>query len=100
MQPVIYPVSKEKLKQAQDYVIGQSEISLENTENQMIWLGEQLLGGGTFQTPEEIKQAVSRTTAAEIQKILQELLRPERYNLAIIGASQNKGNLKKILSRG
>lgn len=94
------PVSKEKLKQAQDYVIGQSEISLENTENQMIWLGEQLLGGGTFQTPEEIKQAVSRTTAAEIQKILQELLRPERYNLAIIGASQNKGNLKKILSRG
>ena len=88
------PVSKEVLKRAQDYIIGQFELSLENTENQMIWLGEQLLGGGRFSTPEEIQKAICKTTPEEIQHVLQEILTPERYNLAVIG---NKPRQKVLL---
>ena len=68
------PLSKEKLKNAQDYIIGQLELSLESTENQMVWLGEQLLSGGRFASPETIKRGICKTTAEEIQNILQQIL--------------------------
>lgn len=94
---LVRPFSEKAMRHAQDYVVGQMELNLENTENQMIWLGEQLLAGTLFLTPEEIKTRISQTTAAEVQSILRQVLIPERINLAIIGAPQNKAALEKIL---
>jgi predicted Zn-dependent peptidase len=93
------PLSKEKLKNAQDYIIGQLELSLESTENQMVWLGEQLLSGGRFASPETIKRGICKTTAEEIQNILQQILSPERYNLTIVGSHQNSESLRNILQK-
>jgi predicted Zn-dependent peptidase len=92
------PLCREKLKNARDYIIGQIELSLESTENQMVWLGEQLLSGGKFISLESIKRGISKTTAEEIQQVLQKILSPERYNLAIVGSPQNSLTLKKVLN--
>src|SRR5205085_8346027 len=47
--------SAKELRLARDYVIGQIDLGLESTDNQMNWLGEQLLGYGRIFTPAEIK---------------------------------------------
>ena len=43
--------SAAELRRARDYVIGQIDLSLESTDNQMNWLGEQLLGYGRILPP-------------------------------------------------
>src|SRR5262249_43943817 len=50
------PPSPAELRRARDYVIGQMDLSLENTDNQMNWLGEQWLGYGRVFTPGEIRR--------------------------------------------
>ena len=35
-----------ELRRARDYLVGQLDLSLENSENQMMWVGEQWLGYG------------------------------------------------------
>ena len=62
------PFSQKELMHAQEYVIGQFELSLESTESQMIWLGESLLGGVPFITPDEVKDGIVQTTAEETKK--------------------------------
>jgi predicted Zn-dependent peptidase len=37
-------VGADELRRARDYLIGQIDLSLESTENQMMWLAEQLIG--------------------------------------------------------
>ena len=50
------PPSVAELRRARDYVLGQMKLSLESTDNQMNWLGEQLLGYGKVFPPTAIKR--------------------------------------------
>ena len=43
-----------ELRRARDYLIGQMELSLESTENQMNWVAEQLLGLDKIIPPDQI----------------------------------------------
>ncbi|MBT5705841.1 MAG: insulinase family protein, partial [Verrucomicrobia bacterium] len=43
---------EDEVKRAQQYLIGQLDLHLENTENHMIWVGEQLLGFGKIRSVE------------------------------------------------
>ncbi len=55
--------SAAELRRARDYVIGQIDLSLESTDNQMNWLGEQLLGYGRVLRPSQIKRRLRLVTA-------------------------------------
>lgn len=90
--------SKNIIRHAQDYIIGQFELNIENTENHETWFGEELLGRKHFLTPQEINDAIYRVSADEIQAVFLQLIKPERYNLAIIGEKQSKEKLLKILA--
>jgi predicted Zn-dependent peptidase len=73
-----------ELRRARDYVIGQIDLSLESTDSQMMWLGEQLVGYGKTLPPEEIKAHLTRVKASEIRAVAREFFRPERLNLALV----------------
>jgi len=45
------PPSAAELRRARDYTIGQIDLSLESTDNQMNWLGEQLSATENFSNP-------------------------------------------------
>ena len=45
-----------ELRRARDYLIGQLELSLESTENQMNWVAEQLLGFDKIIPPDQVKK--------------------------------------------
>lgn len=86
-----------ELRRARDYVIGQIDLSLESTENQMMWLGEQLLGYGKIMPAKEIKQRLSGVTAAEIRAVARDFFRPERLNLALVSPLKRDRHLAKLL---
>jgi predicted Zn-dependent peptidase len=90
-------VRTEELQRARDYVIGQIELGQESTENQMNWVGEQLLGYGKIYSPTAIKRRLARVTTAEIRAVAREFFRPERLNLALVSPLKTGERLEKII---
>jgi predicted Zn-dependent peptidase len=78
------PVGKRELERARDYSIGQIQLGLESTTSQMMWIGEHLLAYGRVKAPEEGIEALKKVTAAEIQHLAGEILRPEQASLAMV----------------
>jgi len=91
------PVGAGELRRARDYLIGQMELNLEGTENQMNWLGESLLAYGRIVTPESARERLSRVTAAEVRSVARDFFVPERLNLALISPLKKTSALERIL---
>lgn len=91
------PPASAELRRARDFAIGQMELSLESTDNQMNWLGEQLLGYGKVQPPAAIKRCLRQVTAGEICAVADNFFRPERLNLALVSPLKSDKNLAKLL---
>jgi predicted Zn-dependent peptidase len=87
-----------ELRRARDYAIGQIELSRENTESQMNWVGEQLLGYGEVLSPETIERRLCRVTPAAIQAVARDFFRSDRLNLALVGPIKNAEYLKRQLA--
>jgi predicted Zn-dependent peptidase len=91
------PAAPTELRRARDYVIGQIDLGLENTESQMMWLGEQLLGHGKIIPAHEIKRRLAQVTAGEIRAVARDFFRPERLNLALVSPLKSDVSLTKAL---
>jgi predicted Zn-dependent peptidase len=92
------PPSRAELRRARDYVMGQIDLSLENTENQMNWMGEQLLGYGEVIGPDDIKRRLGSVTASQIRDAARDFFRPERFNLALVSPETSDRGLAELLS--
>jgi predicted Zn-dependent peptidase len=90
-------VTPSELRRARDYLIGQIDLSLEGTENQMMWLAEQMLGYGRTVQPERIKRRLSQVRSSEIRAAAREYLRPERMNLALVSPLKTEKGLLRLL---
>jgi predicted Zn-dependent peptidase len=90
--------SAEELRRAKDYAIGQMRLGLESTSNQMMWIGEHLLGYGFVLTPDEIEEKIVAVTADEIQAIAATLFRDHRLNAAVITPSKDERGVSELLT--
>jgi predicted Zn-dependent peptidase len=88
-----------ELRRARDYVLGQIDLGQESAENQMNWVGEQLLGYGKVLPPANVKSRLARVSPAEIQAAARDFFRPERLNLALVTPLKSTRDLVPILSR-
>jgi predicted Zn-dependent peptidase len=91
------PPGAVELRRARDYVIGQLDMSLEGTDSQMMWLGENLIGHGKIIAPREIKRRIGKVTAAEIRAAARDFFRPERLNLALVSPLKSARSLAGLL---
>ena len=91
------PPTAAELRRARDYVIGQIDLSLENTESQMMWLGEQLLGYGKIIPAPDIKRRLAQVTAGEIRAVARDFFRPERLNLALVSSRKSESGFTNML---
>lgn len=90
--------SVSEIRRARDYIFGQLDLSLENTENQMTWLGEQYLGYGKIISPEEAKARISEVTPSAVRQVAREFFRPERLSLALVSPISSTRPLEPILA--
>ena len=86
-----------EMRRACDYVIGQMDLSLENSEHQMMWVGENLLGYGRVYDPSYVKKQLAKVRASDVRDVAREFLRPERYNVALISPLKKKDSIEKLL---
>ena len=86
-----------ELRRARDYVIGQIDLSLESTDNQMNWVGEQLLGFGRVMRPTHVKRHLREVTPAEIRAVACDFFRPERLNLALVSPLASSRSFARLL---
>ena len=93
------PVPAAELRRARDFLIGQMELSLEGTENQMNWVGESLLDYGKIIPPAATRERLARVTAAEVRAAARDFFRPERLTLAVISPLAKSAGLEKCLRR-
>src|SRR5688572_3363140 len=93
------PTIKE-LRQARDYLMGQLDLTLENTENHMMWLGDHLLGYGKVHSRDDIATRVSTVTAAQVRAVAREFLKPERLSLAMVSALKDERIVARAIDAG
>ncbi len=86
-----------ELRRARDYVVGQIDLSLENTENHMMWLGEQYIGHRKVETPTETKARIASVTAAEVRAAARAFFTPDRFNLALVSPREESKSLLALL---
>lgn len=92
-------VSTRELRRAKDYTIGQLRLSLEDSGNQLLWVGEHLLGFGRIIQPEEYIRAFSAITAEDIRNVAQTWLRKRRLSVAIV-SPENESAARKVWQAG
>ena len=86
-----------ELRRACDYVIGQMELSLENADNQMNWLGEQLLAYGQIFRPDEIKRRLRLVTPAQIRSAARDFFQPQNLNMALVSPLKSDKGFAQLL---
>ena len=80
------PPTKKELRQAQEYTLGQNELSLESTTNQIMWMGESLIAYDYVIDPEEVQTKVKSVTPESVQSVARLCFSPERMGIAVVGA--------------
>jgi predicted Zn-dependent peptidase len=91
------PPTSAELRHAREYLLGQIDLNLEGTENQMMALGEQQLGYGSVSSPAGVKKKIAAITAAQVRQVARDFLRPENICLALVSPLKNDRGLKKAL---
>lgn len=91
------PPGESELRRAKDYAIGQMKLSLESTTNQMMWVGEHLLGYGEIHEPQDIIHQVEAVTAESISSEARDLFRTRDLNLAIVGPIEDRKSVESLL---
>jgi predicted Zn-dependent peptidase len=89
--------STSELRRARDYVLGQIDLGQESTDNQMNWIGEQILGYGKVFTASQAKRHLAKVSPAQIRSVAREFLRPENANLALVSPAKSERGLLRQL---
>jgi predicted Zn-dependent peptidase len=76
--------SARELRRAKEYTYGQIHLNLESTDNQMMWLGEGLLGHNRVINPDKLIRQIELVTAEEIRAAATLLVHDERLNVAVV----------------
>ena len=82
-----------ELRRAQDYTIGQTLMGLESTTNQMMWMGESLLGYRKILDPAGVEKKFMAVTSEEISAVANHCLGRARLGLAVVGPIKDKSEI-------
>jgi len=96
-------VSAGELKKAKDYIKGRASLELESSDAKASFYATQELLERRILTQEEIFKKIDKVTANDILKVAEDIFKPEKLNLALIGPIKDKekfnNNFLKIISQ-
>lgn len=91
-------VTEQELKRAQAQFKAGLLMGLESSANVMVRLGRTETVYGCVQTVDEQVDAINKVTCADIKSLAEELITPDKLVLSIVGPTEPKVDLAKILS--
>jgi predicted Zn-dependent peptidase len=86
--------SLRELRRAKEYAFGQIHLSLESTDNQMMWLGEGLLGHNRVINPDKLIRQIEAVTPDEVRAAAALLVHNERLNVAVVSPSAERAEIE------
>jgi predicted Zn-dependent peptidase len=89
--------TKAELKMAQDYTIGQTFMGLESTTNQIMWMGESLLGYGKVLSPTEIERRIHALSVEDVKQVASEVRKRGRVGMAVVGPVKSTASIESLL---
>jgi predicted Zn-dependent peptidase len=87
-------VGKQELRKAQDYTIGQTLLGLESTTNQMMFMGESILGYHKVLDPLDIEKRLMAVTAEDVREVACHCLDRARLGMAVVGPIKNEEEIR------
>ncbi|MBN1793713.1 MAG: insulinase family protein [Candidatus Omnitrophica bacterium] len=92
-------IAQRELKRAKEYYIGQMKLSLENTMDRMIWLGEKIITNTQVEEPNDVFKKIARITAEELTELARDIFAFNKRNLSVVGnvTDQGETNIRKTL---
>lgn len=79
------PVSKNEFLRAREYYTGQLLMSLEDTLDHMLWLGEQESALRKIRTAQDVLQEINRVTIEDLSRVAADIFKGNNLCLALIG---------------
>lgn len=92
------PPSRGELQKAKDYTVGQMLMGLESTTNQMMWMGESILGYGAIHDPATIEARINAVQAEDVQRCACHCLHRGRLGAALVGPAKEREKIESWLS--
>ena len=92
-------VGSGEFTRAKEYYFGQVLLGLEDTLDQMLWIGESMLVYDHIRTMKEVIAAITKVKPDDIRRMAKTVLKEERFNLALIGAlkEDQEKNLRSLM---
>lgn len=90
-------VSKKELEKAKEHFKGKMDLYLETSDAIASFYGTQEILENRIYTSREIFAKINKVTVSDIRRISQEIFRPEKLNLALIGPFKEKKEFQEIL---
>jgi predicted Zn-dependent peptidase len=88
-------VKEDEFKRAQEYYMGQFLLGLEDTMDQMLWMGGVVISNDQVKTMGDVIKKIKAVTRDDIKRVAKEILDPQRLNVAIIGP-MSEGQQKQL----
>jgi len=90
-------ITEEELQKAKDYLKGTLSLSLESSDSQAFFYAEQELLRKEILKPEDIFKKIDGVSVNDIKKVAEDIFKPEKLNLALIGPFKEKEKFDKLL---
>lgn len=93
-------VTDDEFTRGRDYLLGQMLLSLEDTMEHMLWIGDTVISQNKTKTLKSLIADFQKIKKEDIRRVAKEILKPGRYNLAIVGplTDRQKKELPKLLN--
>ena len=91
------PIPAKELKKAKDSIMGGFANSLETSGAWADFYGDQELFHEEIETPSDVEKRIRAVTVEDVQKVLKQIMKEDRLNLAVVGPIKNEKKLKKVL---
>lgn len=78
-------VTEDEFKRAKEFYLGQLELALEDTMDNMLWIGDSVVTMDKAFTLDEVTEGVKSVKRQDIRKVAQYLFEEKKINLAVIG---------------
>ncbi|MCA9398202.1 MAG: insulinase family protein, partial [Candidatus Omnitrophica bacterium] len=91
-------VTDNEFSRAKDYLLGQLMLGLEDTMDQMLWIGEGLIAKNEVRRLEDLIKAYKKVKKEDIKRIAKEIFNKNQFNLAVVGpiSEEQQQKLNKI----
>ncbi len=87
--------SLKELRRAKEYTFGQIHLNLESTDNQMMWLGEGLVGHNRVINPDKMIRQIEAVTPEEVRAAAALLVHDERLNVAVVSPTAELAEIEE-----